>query len=203
MLHPSIASRRRDGLGRYLSEGERLLVHQAYKCTIRDPWWRPPAVRAPDLFFTYMSSVTPRLVTNETNATIVNSLHGITLSDEAPAIARDALPITTLNSVTMLGAELFGRSYGGGILKMEPREAASLPVPDRNALASAWELLEPHRSRLDELVRTGCWETALAEVDRALLIETIGMSGAEVASMRAAAARLRARRTRTTGDTAA
>jgi len=202
MLHPNAAARRRDGLARYLAEGERLLVHEAYKCTIRDPWWRPPAVRAPDLFFTYMSHVTPRLVANETDATIVNSLHGITLNEDAPAITRDALPIAALNSVTMLGAELFGRPYGGGILKMEPREAASLPVPDHNTLTAAWELLEPHRSRLDELVRTGCWETALAEIDRALLIDTIGLSGAEVASMRAAAARLRARRTRTSGDTA-
>lgn len=203
MLHPSAAARRRDGLARYLAEGERLLVHEAYKCSIRDPWWRPPAVRAPDLCFTYMSHVTPRLVANETDATIVNSLHGITLREEAPEIAREALPIAALNSVTMLGAELFGRSYGGGILKMEPREAASLPVPDAATLAAAWELLEPHRSRLDELVRTGCWESALAEIDRALLIETIGLSAAEVASMRSAAARLRARRTRTSSETAA
>lgn len=203
LLHPKAATRRRDGLARYLARGERLLVHEAYKCSIRDPWWRPPAVRPPDLFFTYMSHVTPRLVANETDATIVNSLHGLTLHDDAPPIARDALPIAALNSVTMLGAELFGRSYGGGILKMEPREAASLPVPDPDTLTAAWARLEPHRSRLDELVRSGCWETALAQIDRALLIETIGLSAAEVASLRAAAARLRARRIRTSSETAA
>jgi hypothetical protein len=139
-------------------------------------------------------------VANETDATIVNSLHGVRLNEDAPAIARDALPIAALNSVTMLGAELFGRSYGGGILKMEPREAASLPVPDAPTLAAAWERLEPHRGRLDELVRSGCWQTALAEVDRALLIDTIGLTAAEVASLRGAAARLRARRTRTSAS---
>ena len=201
ILHPRAAARRRDGLARYLIEGERLLVHEAYKCSIRDPWWRPPTVRAPDLFFTYMSHVTPRLVANETDATIVNSLHGVSLNENVPAIARDALPIVALNSVTMLGAELFGRSYGGGILKMEPREAASLPVPSGTTLSAAWERLEPHRGRLDELVRTGCWESAVAEIDRALLIDTIGLSATEVASLRAAAARLRARRTRATGAT--
>jgi adenine-specific DNA-methyltransferase len=204
LLCPSASARRRDGLARYLAEGERRLVHEAYKCQIRgEQWWRPPVVRPPHLFFTYMSHITPRLVANETDATIVNSLHGITLNGDAPAVTRDALPIAALNSVTMLGAELFGRSYGGGILKMEPREAASLPVPDHDILVAAWKLLERHRSRLDELVRTGCWDTALAEVDRALLIDTVGLSGGEVAAMRTAAARLRARRTRTTGDTAA
>jgi adenine-specific DNA-methyltransferase len=200
LLHPKADARRRHGLGRYLDEGERLLVNEAYKCTIREPWWRPPAVPRPDLMFTYMSHVTPRLVANETDATIVNSLHGVRLNEDAPAIARDALPIAALNSVTMLGAELFGRSYGGGILKMEPREAASLPVPDAPTLAAAWERLEPHRGRLDELVRSGCWQTALAEVDRALLIDTIGLTAAEVASLRGAAARLRARRTRTSAS---
>jgi hypothetical protein len=203
LLYPAANARRRDGLARYLSEGERRLVHEAYKCQIRgEQWWRPPVVRAPDLFFTYMSHITPRVVANETDATIVNSLHGISLNNDAPEITRDALPSLALNSVTMLGAELFGRSYGGGILKMEPREAASLPVPDPTTLAGAWTALQPHQSRLDQLIRNGCWETALTEIDRALLIETVGLSAAEVASIRAAATRLRARRTRTAGDTA-
>jgi tRNA1(Val) A37 N6-methylase TrmN6 len=204
LLCPAASARRRDGLARYLAEGERRLVNEAYKCQIRgEQWWRPPTVRPPDLFFTYMSHNTPRLVANETDATIVNSLHGISLNNGAPDVTRDALPILVLNSVTMLGAELFGRSYGGGILKMEPSEAASLPVPDSEALTRAWTALQPHQSRLDQLIRNGCWETALTEIDRALLIETIGLSTAEVVSIRAAATLLRARRTRTTGDTAA
>ncbi len=195
ILQPTTRSRPRGGLGRYLDEGERRLVNEAYKCSVRDPWWRPPIVRRPDLFFTYMSHVTPRLVSNETDATIVNSLHGITLTDEARGLL-DALPILALNSMTMLGAELYGRSYGGGILKMEPREAASLPVPDFDTLAAAWKRIEPQRSRLDELIRAGRWDPALTEIDRALLIETIGLSGTDVVHIRSAATRLRVRRTR-------
>ena len=39
------------GLTRYLKRGVRAGVHKAYKCSIRDPWYRPPMVPAPDLFF--------------------------------------------------------------------------------------------------------------------------------------------------------
>jgi adenine-specific DNA-methyltransferase len=201
ILAPEPTGRLRDGLARYVAEGERRLIPDAYKCQVRDPWWRPPVVKTPDVFFTYMSHITPRLVANEADATIVNSLHGMTLSDTAPECARTALPILALNSITMLGAELFGRSYGGGILKMEPREAAALPMPDPEKLDLAWARLRGHQSRLDQLIRKGHWETALTEIDQALLVGATGLGTAEVASIRAAATRLRVRRTRGTDET--
>lgn len=202
LLAPAATARPSGGLARYLAEGERRLVHEGYKCQVREPWWRPPVVRTPDVFFTYMSHVTPRLVANSADVTIVNSLHGITLGEDAPVCARLALPVMALNSVTMLGAELFGRSYGGGILKMEPREAATLPVPDPETLERAWATLVSSQSRLDQLIRTGSWELALAEIDRALLVETVGLSAAEVGLLRGAATKLRLRRTRSGGEVA-
>jgi adenine-specific DNA-methyltransferase len=49
---------------RYISAGEQMGVHTAYKCRVRRPWWRVPLVRAPDLFLTYMNHRHPRLVAN-------------------------------------------------------------------------------------------------------------------------------------------
>ena len=96
----------------------------------------------------------------------------------------------------MLGAELFGRSYGGGILKMEPREAAELPVPSPSLLAAGWKAIAPERAQLDELLRTGEWEHVVDRVDVALLAGAASLPPAAVDTMRLAAQALRRRRTR-------
>jgi len=180
----------------YTKLGESLGVNLAYKCQIRTPWWRPPQVSAPDLFFTYMSHNYPRLISNGAKVTFVNSMHGIRLRDTAPKEAAAALPLLCLNSVTMLGAEVNGRSYGGGILKMEPREAAVLPVPNPEVLVAAWEILKPQKANLDRQLRNGQWTEVAKRVDAALLGTAVGLAEADVAQLLDAARALRERRMR-------
>ncbi len=195
LLNPT-ARRATGGLARYLAHGEELGVPGAYKCTVRTPWWKPPVVKPPDLFFTYMSHRYPRLIANEAGVSFLNSMHGLRLRQDAPAIARDALPLLALNSVSMLGAEVFGRSYGGGILKMEPREAAQLPVPSPAVLSKAWKHVAGRRDRLDALLRAGRWQDVVEAIDEALLVGAAGIPRADVVALRSEAARLRRRRTR-------
>ena len=193
LLHPEPNDRSK-ALAAYLARGREQAVHQAYKCTVRSPWWRPPAVSAPDLFFTYMSHRYPRLIANTAEATFVNSMHGVRLLPSAPPIARSALPLVSLNSVSLLGAEVLGRSYGGGILKMEPREAAMLPVPVPADLQAAWELLTSASTALDGWLRAGRWTEVVRQVDNALLRDVMRLEPDQIDQLRAAADALRARR---------
>jgi hypothetical protein len=184
------------GLLRYLRAGRKQGVHRAYKCRVRDPWWRPPAVSAPDLFFTYMSHRFPRLILNQARVSFLNSMHGIRLRT-GMHWARRPLSLLALNSATMLGAEVEGRSYGGGILKMEPREAGSLPMPAPQVLASAWELICDERAVLERQLRAGEWQAVVTRVDDALLRSALGLSRKDVDLLRESADFLRNQRLHT------
>jgi hypothetical protein len=100
-------------------------------------------------------------------------MHGLRLaSDEWSS---DAVALAALNSVTLLGAEVQGRSYGGGVLKLEPREAASLPLPKPDVLRKLWERLEPERDVLDQHLRAGDWMKVVGRVDEVLLRDVLGL----------------------------
>lgn len=194
LLQPD-ADRKTASLRRYLRSGTDKGVETAYKCRVRDPWWRPPMVSPPDLFFTYMSHRYPRLIANQARVSFVNSMHGLRLV-ENKQLAKSALPLLALNSLTILGAEIHGRSYGGGILKMEPREAAALPVPSPADLQSAWAIIKEERSQLDRRLRDGRWTSVLARIDEVLLSMTLKLQPAEVEALHEAARSLRERRLR-------
>lgn len=185
---PSFAARR------YIQSGEDLRVHEAYKCRVRAPWWRVPLVRPADLFLTYMNADTPRLCTNRAGVHHLNSVHGVYLRHEDRQLGMDLLPIASLNSVTLLGAELVGRAYGGGMLKIEPKEADELPVPAPEFVRRNASALRRRRADVAASLNAGRLMDAVALVDEVLLGTSLRLSESALAAIRQDHRNLAARR---------
>lgn len=174
---------------RYVEAGHAAGVHLAYKCRVRDPWYLVPLVEPADLLLTCMNADTPRLVTNRAKAHHLNSVHGVYLRDGLTVLGRDLLPLASLNSVTLLHAEMVGRSYGGGILKIEPREADRWLVPAPELVAARAGALREIRRRVGHLLGRGALLDAVRTVDEALQLSV------DLEAIRAAHYSLSTRRT--------
>jgi hypothetical protein len=95
------------------------------------------------------------------------------------------------SSVTLLSFELEGRSYGGGVLKLETREAERVDLPRFDgALGSALRVALNH---IDEAVRRGHPELATRIVDDLLLAHSI-LDAPALEAVRTARAELEERR---------
>ncbi|MCV7409380.1 lactate dehydrogenase [Mycobacterium florentinum] len=177
-------------LAAHIGAGEADGVHLGYKCSIRTPWWRTPSPWVPDLFLLRQIHLAPRLTVNAAAATSTDTVHRVRLVGDRDSRADPAAFAAVFhNSATFAFAEIMGRSYGGGILELEPTEAEQLPIPP-SALAGA-ELA----ADVDLLLKADEIEKALDAVDRHVLIDGLGWSPDVVAQCRAAWHTLRDRRT--------
>jgi len=179
----------------YVDLGAEEGVPEAYKCRVRDPWWRVPVVPKPDLFLTYMDHDRPRLVTNTAGIAHLNSIYGVLLKPELRRLGKGLLPIASLNSVTLLGAEIVGRSYGGGLLKLEPKEADHLPVPSPAVLEAVAPELRALRPTLTRLLARGALADAVELVDQVLLRDELALRETRIEALRKAREILFSRRT--------
>lgn len=178
----------------YIAEGERQGVHQAYKCRVRVPWWRVPLVDRPDFLFTYMNNDRTRLVRNGAGVHLLNSLYGVKLHQSRKLLGQELLALASLNSMTLLGAEIVGRSYGGGMLKHEPTEADALPMPSFETLEAVAQRLRLLQAQVGAQLRRNDITPAVDIVDRLILKEHLGLTDAAIAALREARATLMQRR---------
>ena len=181
-----------DSAARYIEAGHAAGVDQAYKCRVRKPWYRVPLVKPSDLLLTCMNSDTPRLTTNRAGVRHLNSVHGVYLQPQLRQIGRSLLPLASLNSITLLNAEMVGRSYGGGVLKIEPREADVWAMPSTRLVLANQDALRSVRSRVARLLKQGRLLDAVEQVDSVLLEPVTGVD--ELTAVRQARAELAGRR---------
>jgi hypothetical protein len=119
---------------RYLDSEQGREARQTYKCRNRDPWYSVPDVTVPHGFLSYMSGDGPTLVSNKAGCVCTNSVHAVHLSK---CMSMSRLMKLWAQPLTSLSCELEGHPLGGGMLKVEPREAARIVLTDEAIISDA------------------------------------------------------------------
>lgn len=167
----------------YIQYGEEKAFHKGYKCSIRTPWYAVPSVWIPNAFLFRQIYDFPRMILNQAGATSTDTIHRVTCNTEAP----EQVVAHTYTWLTAASAEIEGRSYGGGVLELEPTEAERLLMPTR--LTEALPLVE-----CDRLIRAGRLNDVLEENARVILILQMGLSQNECNLLRTIWEKMRNRR---------
>lgn len=170
-------------LRRYIEDGERKEFHKGYKCSIREPWYLVPSVWVPDGFAFRQIYDFPRMVLNASGATSTDTIHRMRSHGAKP----ERLIANTYTWLTAASAEIEGRSYGGGVLELEPTEAERLLMPAQ--LNGAMPLKE-----VDQLVRAGRLDAVLEENAKIILREHMGLSAVECDLLKSVWTHMRDRR---------
>lgn len=183
----------RGAAAKYIREGVERGVPNGYKCRVRGPrWWRVRPVREPDFFLSYMSHRYPRFSANPTGADSSNLVHRVTAVDTL-TYDRTVYAALFYNSLTLLSAEMEGRSYGGGVLKLETKEAERLLLP-HDLHSDVLSELAKRTDLIDAALRASNVEAALDLVDPIVLGKGLGLTADDCRSLRSGWEAMRNRR---------
>lgn len=173
-----------EAVKKYVRIGELSGIQKGYKCRIRKQWYVVPSVWTPAAFMLRQVHAYPKIIVNEAGATATDTIHRVRSRNGADIkIAAAAF----LNRLTFAFSEITGRSYGGGVLELEPNEAERLPIP----LSGADQL---DLADIDALLRKNDIHSVLQITDRVLLQDGLGLDESEVQKLGLIWEKLRDRR---------
>lgn len=168
----------------YIEFGQASEFNTGFKCRIRQRWYVVPSVWTPAAFMLRQVHAYPKLILNQADATCTDTIHRVRFKE---GVNGSLITAAFLNSLTFAFSEVLGRSYGGGVLELEPNEAERLPLP----LKLAEKLSVEETDRL--LMQHGI-EAVLAHNDELLLRNGLGLDQKEVRMVRGIWEKLRDRR---------
>ena len=156
----------------YIDEGEERGENKGYKCSIRSSWYAVPSVWIPDAFFLRRNNLYPKFVINRCGAISTDTMHRMKFEE---GVDPELTLIAYYNSIAFAFAELCGRSYGGGVLEILPKEVGNILVLDLKQLSIDDSLKADLIKRIDSVMRSGGnIESALDYVDDSILVGLMG-----------------------------
>ena len=114
------------GAKNYIAWGEEVGINKGYKCRIRDEWQIVPSQRISDALFIRRNNKYPKLIINEAKAFTTDTMHRVTIKENAEI---KALTASYYNSLSFAFSEICGRSHGGGVLELMPNEVERILLP--------------------------------------------------------------------------
>jgi adenine-specific DNA-methyltransferase len=125
---------------RYIEHGLDLGLDRRFNCRARNPWYGVEPVPPADFFTTYMSRNRARIVRNLVGARCMTSLLNVWAR---PGVDPEALRESLEDPTNAQLLREFGRTYGGGLAKIEPGDLVALPIrpPDGVELPGQRRLL--------------------------------------------------------------
>ena len=160
-------------------------ISTRHKCSRRVPWYVVPNVWSSELVFFKRAHKYPKLLLNTANTLVTDSAYRISLHEEydGKSVVR-----SFYNSLTLLLAELEGRSYGGGVLEVTPNECRKLRIPYHKMSTRHFEQFKNSFKSSTDL------DQVIIENDRLLLQQIGRLSESTVTQLQRIREKLMARR---------
>lgn len=186
LVRPTPAYEQHPGVQRWIDEGLRASVQRRSTCLRREAWFRVELPPPPDAFATCTRLGSPLLVLNRTPYQCSNALHAVWWRPQS-RVTPEAAAVGFLTSAVSVWAELHGRRYGGGVLKLEPGTLNRLPLP---LVADSEQAFD----EIDGLLRRGREEDARSLADEVVLGAGLGLPEEDIRRLQRARSLLMSQR---------
>lgn len=155
----------------YIKLGEARGENKGYKCSIRERWYIIPSVWVPNAFFLRRNNLYPKFVLNQCCAVSTDTMHRIKFY---PQFKPENILLAYYNSISFAFTEICGRSYGGGVLEILPKEMGNIMLPKIEDIDE--KNCRIFLAQIDTMIRRGkSIEKILDLVDKKILVDILGI----------------------------
>jgi len=165
-------------LAGYLSTFPEAEKHENKTFKKRKLWYRPCDGRTPDAFLSYMCDHGPRVVINNHSINSTNTIHRCYFKSNYKTLSK-LISISILTSFSQISAEIAGRVYGSGVLKLEPSEAKQIELFLPTKIDE--ETINKTYFKINKLMRKRDLLSAQAAAD-ALIYNSLDLSSPQILS---------------------